>query len=113
MTKAPLVWTAPHVPASVAALRRHAALARALLEELEHVVPSFDANDQGVVAEQLIEELTRLAHRILACTSAMTQPPPEAPADFDADPQRHLLPQRPASASSSRFKAASPIPATE
>jgi hypothetical protein len=114
MTKARSIGTAPKVAAkNVVALRRHAALARALLEELEHLVPSFDASAPGdIVAEQLIEELTRLAHRILECTATMT-PSPEAPADFEADPERLLFPQRPPSSSSSRFQAAAPIPATE
>jgi len=98
--------TPPHVPLSVVVLRRHAALVRALLQEVERVAPSVDSGGPGeVIAEHLIEELTRLAHWILECAGTMTQASSEP--DVDADSERPLF------ASSSRFKAASPSPATE
>jgi len=113
MTTALVVVIPSHVRLSVVALRRHAALVRALLEELDRVAPLACAStEEEVVGEQLVEELTHLARRILECAATMTQTP-EIPADFDAAPQRHPFARRRASASSSRFKAASPIPAAE
>jgi hypothetical protein len=113
LLSAVLTVSALRVPLGVVALRRHAALVRALLEELEHAVPSGDPGVPGeVVAEHLMEELTRLAHRILDCAATMPHAC-EAPSDFDVGSQRHPLVQRPAPASSTRFKAASPIPARE
>jgi hypothetical protein len=56
----------------VVAVRRHAALVRALLEELERLVPSAGAKaHEEVIGEQLIEELTLLCHRFQECTAAM------------------------------------------
>jgi hypothetical protein len=105
--------TPPRTPPRIAAIRRHAALVRALLEELEHAMPSVDPHAAGeVVAEHLIEELTRLAHQILDCVATMPKAC-EASSDFDAGSQRLLSAQRAPPASSTRFKAASPIPARE
>jgi hypothetical protein len=63
---------------SIVELRRRAAFARALLEELDHLVPqsSTDARDE-IVSQELIEELTRLGCRILECAATMAR-------DFEA-----------------------------
>jgi hypothetical protein len=59
------------------ALRGHAALVRALLEELERVVPAAGVSpaEEDIVGAQLVEELTRLGRRILDCSPTMTQAP--------------------------------------
>jgi hypothetical protein len=99
---------------SVVALRRQAALVRALLEELERLAPVVGGSgaDGEVVDEQLLDELTLLGHSILECAATMT-PTPAAPGDPDADPQSHRFARRPAPASSSRFRAASRMPGPE
>jgi hypothetical protein len=73
MTTALTASSAPQCLNAVA-LRRHAALVRTLLEELDRIVPSAGARED-VLAEQLIEELTRLGCRILECTATMIHPP--------------------------------------
>jgi hypothetical protein len=57
-------------------LRRHAAVVRGLLVELERIDPSPDvsAREDGLV-EQLIEELTRLGFRILELTEKTIHAP--------------------------------------
>jgi hypothetical protein len=109
MTTALVAVIPSHLRLSVVALRRHAALVRALLEELDRVAPLAGASTEAeVVGEQLVEELTHLGRKILECAATMTQTP-----EIPADRQRHPFARRRAPASSSRFKAASPIPATE
>jgi hypothetical protein len=74
MTPALVSVTASKVPLRLVAVRRHAALVRALLEELEPLAPSAGAKaDEEVIGEQLIEELTLLCRRLQECTTAMTR----------------------------------------
>lgn len=53
--------------------RTSAAVVRALLEELERVLPSGSGEDELEIAEQLTEELSRLGYRVLECAAAMTR----------------------------------------
>jgi hypothetical protein len=79
-------------------IRRHAALARALLDELDRVVPSQGAGARmDAVEQQLMEELWRLAHRILDCTATMIRAPGSITAS-DSDPHRNRLAKTRASA---------------
>lgn len=76
--------TARQQPLGASTLRRHAALARALLEELDRTVPSSGADFRtDALDEQLVEELTRLGCRILECAVMMTRAP-RARARFDS-----------------------------
>jgi hypothetical protein len=70
MTTALLAVTPSNGRLRVLAVRRHAALVRALLVELERLVPSADASEhEEVMSEQLVEEVTLLGHRLLECTT--------------------------------------------
>jgi hypothetical protein len=110
MTTAPTDVIPSRLSLSIVALRRHAALVRALLEELERIAPAVGGSaDREVVAEQLIEELSHLGHRILECAGTRT-PKPATPGDSESDPSGLRFARRPAPASSSRFKAAPPTP---
>jgi hypothetical protein len=62
--------------AGLTPVRRHAALVRALLDELERVAPAPDISERrsdGDGGGQLIEELARLGCRIFECAAAMTR----------------------------------------
>jgi hypothetical protein len=73
-------------------LRRHTALARALLDELDRILPSPGVGSRkDGLDEQLIEELRRLAHRILECTATVIGAP-GAPAAFAFDSPQHRPP---------------------
>jgi hypothetical protein len=50
----------------------HAALVRALLEELERVVPSANEVGECELGRQLAEELAGLGCRLLECAARMT-----------------------------------------
>lgn len=59
---------------TVVAIRRHVALVRTLLEEIERLVPSTGARaHREDISKQLVEELTLLSHRLLECTATMSQ----------------------------------------
>ena len=75
-----LTLAASNLSPKVAVLRRHVALVRALLEELDRILPSPGTSDHvELVAEQLIEELGRLGCRILECTGTVQRPASEPP----------------------------------
>jgi len=61
----------------VLAVRRHAALVRALLVNLERLVPSAGASEhEELMSEQLVEEVTLLlGHRLLECTTTTIETP--------------------------------------
>jgi hypothetical protein len=76
MTTALLAVTASDMRLTVVAIRRHVALVRTLLEEIERRVPATGASEhREVITEQLVEELTLLGHRLLECTATMSQTP--------------------------------------
>ena len=60
-------------------LRSQAALVRALLEELDRLVP-FE-NEEGAIelGAQLTDEMTQLGRRVLECAATMGRPPSAAP----------------------------------
>ena len=64
-------------PLEPARLRTHAALVRALLDEIEHIAPvSIQSTDGAVFAamgEQLAEEVARLGYRMLECAAAIVR----------------------------------------
>jgi hypothetical protein len=66
--------------------RSRAAVVRALLDEFERVAPaarstpSLDRGMSDKVGEQLVEELTRLARRMLEVAAAISEAYPRAPA---------------------------------
>jgi hypothetical protein len=97
--------SASNGPRTVVALREHIALVRALLEEIDRIVPAAArSGHEEAIGRQFIEELTRLGGRIRECATVMAQAV-ELPAASDSDSTRHPFAQRPATASSSRFKA--------
>jgi hypothetical protein len=61
----------------LAPLRRHAALARSLLDEFERILPlrtaACNAETAEGVREQLAEELGRIGCRLLECAASMTE----------------------------------------
>jgi hypothetical protein len=60
-----------------ARLRSHAALVRALLDEIEHLAPvSIRRSDAAVfteMGEQLADEVARLGYRMLECAAAIVR----------------------------------------
>jgi hypothetical protein len=64
------------IPSTLVKLRTHAAMVRALLDELERAAPLSDrpsATDvQPSLAEQLAEELARLGCRMLECAAMVS-----------------------------------------
>jgi hypothetical protein len=64
------------LPEALARLRSHAALVRALLDELDRLAPlsarSCEAAQFPAVGEQLAEEVARLGCRMLESAAAMT-----------------------------------------
>jgi hypothetical protein len=58
-------------------LRRHAALVRSLLDELDRVLPPFGpgqrAGEAVVIHEQLVEELSRVGCRLLECAASLSE----------------------------------------
>jgi hypothetical protein len=82
-------------PLRAAELRRHTALVRALLDELDRIVPSPHASSrEDALEQQLIEELRRLACLILASTgesTATTTHASAAPSPRDPEPQHPRL----------------------
>ncbi len=65
MVKAPALRSLPLLAPE---LRRHTALVRALLDELDRLVPLPSSARDDAIAEQLTDELRGLACRILECT---------------------------------------------
>jgi hypothetical protein len=67
------------LPPALAPLRSHAAVIRALLDELDRLAPlSARGGEPAAIAclgEQLAEELGRLGCRMLECAAAMTGTP--------------------------------------
>ena len=65
------------VPLEPARLRTHAALVRALIDEIEHIAPvSIQSTDAAVFAamgDQLAEEVARLGYRMLECAAAIVR----------------------------------------
>jgi hypothetical protein len=59
-------------------LRSHAATVRALLEELERIVPFTGGSGELAIGGQLIEELARLGYRVLDCVGTMSSPAQES-----------------------------------
>ena len=60
----------------LALLRRHAALVRSLLDELDRTLPQWkvtDAFEAAGVREQLVEELGRMGCRLLECAASLTE----------------------------------------
>ncbi len=53
-------------------LRSQAALVRALLDEIERVVPWESGGAESTLGAQLAEELSRLGDRVLECAARMT-----------------------------------------
>jgi hypothetical protein len=68
------------LPESLVLVRTHAALVRALLDELDRVAPvsarSYETTQFAAVCEQLAEEVARLGCRMLESAAAMTGTPP-------------------------------------
>jgi hypothetical protein len=87
----------PRIPATgeVLRVRTHAALVRALLEELDRVLPPASAAKELELAEQLIEELTQLGYRVLDCAAKMTRSEGATSADSTSDERKHRRPQEP------------------
>jgi len=52
-------------------LRSHAALVRALLDDLDRVVPFAGGGRESLLGGQLVEELARLGSRVLECAAAL------------------------------------------
>jgi hypothetical protein len=76
MTTALLAMTLSNGRLRVLAVRRHAALVRALLVDLERLVPSAGASEhEEVMSEQLVEEVGPLGHRLLECTTTTIETP--------------------------------------
>jgi hypothetical protein len=77
MTQAARSFIAPEAPDDFSRLRRHAAVVRALLDELERVLPSSGASARSDAAfrihEQLVEELGRVGCRLLECAASLTE----------------------------------------
>jgi hypothetical protein len=73
------------LPPDLARLRAHAAVARALLDELDRAAPApgrhAEAAMLSALAEQLADELGRLADRLLECAHAAARDAPPCPAD--------------------------------
>jgi hypothetical protein len=89
------------------ALRRHTALVRALLDELDRIVPSPSASPrEDALEQQLIEELSGLACRILECTATMARAS-ETLAAPDSGPQHPQLARARAAESTARSAAPS------
>ena len=60
-------------------VRRHVALVRTLLDELERIAQAPDASwREADCRAHLIEELDRLQRRLLECAAAMTEVPSAA-----------------------------------
>ena len=59
-------------------LRSHAATVRALLEELERIVPCAGGSGELALGAQLLEELARLGYRVLDCVATMSPPTQES-----------------------------------
>jgi hypothetical protein len=59
-------------------LRSHAATVRALLDELERIVPCTGGSGEIAIAGQLLEELARLGYRVLDCVGTMSSPTQES-----------------------------------
>jgi hypothetical protein len=78
------------LPQALTRLRAHAALVRALLDELDRLAPlsarSSDAARLFAVGEQLAEEFGRLGCQIVECAASMTAipPTPESAEEDDA-----------------------------
>ena len=75
--------------------RTSAAVVRALLEELDRVLPSASGDGELEIAEQLIEELTRLGYRVLECAAGMTRSEGQAGFESTADERNNLRVQNP------------------
>jgi hypothetical protein len=76
MTAALTSPAAQDVPSSVAVLRRQAALARALLDELDRALPATRACGRAeVIDAQFVEEPTRLGCRVLECAATTVRTP--------------------------------------
>jgi hypothetical protein len=75
----------------VAELRSYTALVRALLDELDRIVPSQGANArEDALDQQLVNELRRVGSRILECTATMTTRLKQ-PLLLDSEPQHPRL----------------------
>jgi hypothetical protein len=76
MTLAVRLSAARWPPDHVTSLRRHAAVIRALLDELERALPLPSASplSDGAIAvhEQLVEELGRVGCRLLECAASLS-----------------------------------------
>jgi hypothetical protein len=104
-----------NLPVRIAAVRRHAALARALLADLDRLMPQPSASaHEDIVGDEVIEELTRLGYQLLECAATMAASRSEAPglARCEGDPQ-HRSARGPADEPSSASRAGSQIPARE
>ncbi len=87
MAAAPVSLPVSNLLVRIDALRRHAALVRSLLHELERLTPAPPTDTRAyVVADQLIDELTRLGWRILECAATMAPSEAEAPGRVDREP---------------------------
>jgi hypothetical protein len=68
------------LPEALARLRGHAALVRALVDEIDRLAPparSREAARFAAVSAQLAEEFRRLGCRMLECAAAMSDSPAE------------------------------------
>jgi hypothetical protein len=67
------------LPEEPARLRSHAALVRALLDEIERLAPVASGGSDAALfvalGDQLAEEVGRLGCRMLECAAAMTEAP--------------------------------------
>lgn len=83
--------------AEMRAVRAQAAVVRSLLDELEHLAPASGSQRLGdAIAAQTVEELTSLAHRMLAAAehlSPRSEPPPtgRAEAPLYASPEYRVV----------------------
>jgi len=80
MTKSTAVPTPPHFEHApdLLRLRSHAATVRALLGELERIVPCTGGSGEIAIGGQLIEELAWLGYRVLDCVGTMSTPTQES-----------------------------------
>jgi hypothetical protein len=76
MNQAVRPFMAFKAPDDFSRLRRHAALVRSLLDELDRILPATGASPRSDAAfaihEQLVEELGRVGCRLLECAASLS-----------------------------------------